>query len=58
MEWRGTGGWEPGRKGGGSGGGQKAGFPRWQEVGEIGKFCNIAQCFTIEKPQRGGSQQK
>ena len=50
---RGTGGWEPRRKGG----------RRWEkrgyEAGEVkGKLHKVVQYFAIKKAQMGGSQQQ
>ena len=65
---RGTGGQDPGRKGGSvweSGdGGWGVGFPRWgggEEWEKVGKLCSIVQYPTIKKiakrqvPKKGGN---
>ena len=59
--WRGTGGREPGRIGGGrgTGGGRREGGKRDFQSGGNGrkgeKFRNMAQQFTIEIEQRGAN---
>jgi len=47
-----------GRYGGGrKSGGGKGGFPRWWKQDKWEKLCKIVQYFTMEKAQRGRSQQ-
>ena len=59
CRWRGTGGWEAGRKGGGrcTGGrrrGREAGFPRWREAGEKGKNATLRNISQSKKYKEVG----